>query len=182
MLLALLLLTVPVTAGALLTARWEYRQRGRLGPLGLSLVCTMLLVPNLVLEYATRLQAPDSALDWLGVVVGSAGLLLCLAGVFAFRSVAQVMCLDPGSLAVTGPYRWSRNPQYLGWLLFLLGFALNDWSYWCLAALVVVAVSLHLLVLIEEEHLRRVFGERYVGFCRRTPRYLGWSARPPGVE
>jgi len=78
-------------------------------------------------------------------------------------------------LTVTGPYRWSRNPQYVGWFLFLLGFALNDWSLWCLAALLVVAISLHLLVLVEEEHLRRVFGEPYVEFCRRIPRYVGWG-------
>ena len=57
--------------------------------------------------------------------------------------------------------------------LFLLGFALNDWSTWCLAALLVVAISLHLLVLVEEEHLRRVFGEKYVAFCREIPRYAG---------
>ena len=60
-------------------------------------------------------------------------------------------------------------------VLFLLGFALNDWSLWCLAALLVVAISLHLLVLIEEEHLRRVFGEKYVEFCSKTPRYIGWA-------
>jgi protein-S-isoprenylcysteine O-methyltransferase Ste14 len=49
----------------------------------------------------------------------------------------------------------------------------NDWSTWCLAALLVVASSLHLLVLIDEEHLRRIFGENYVAFCRDTPRYFG---------
>lgn len=37
-------------------------------------------------------------------------------------------------LDYAGPYRWSRNPQYVGWLLFVLGFALNDWSLWCLAS------------------------------------------------
>jgi protein-S-isoprenylcysteine O-methyltransferase Ste14 len=61
----------------------------------------------------------------------------------------------------------------VGWLLFLLGFALNDWSWWCLAALLVVAISLHLLILIEEEHLHQVFGDQYTEFCRRIPRYLG---------
>ncbi len=61
----------------------------------------------------------------------------------------------------------------MGLFLFLLGFALNDWSLWCLAALLVLAVSLHLLVLVEEEHLRRVFGEQYVEYHRAIPRYAG---------
>jgi protein-S-isoprenylcysteine O-methyltransferase Ste14 len=63
----------------------------------------------------------------------------------------------------------------VGWVLFLLGFALNDWSLWCLLALLVVAISLHLLVLVEEEHLYRVFGEQYAEFRRKTPRYIGWA-------
>jgi protein-S-isoprenylcysteine O-methyltransferase Ste14 len=63
-----------------------------------------------------------------------------------------------GELTKSGIYRCSWNPQYVGSFLFLLGFALTDWSLWCPAALLVVAVNLHLLVLVEEEHLRRVFG------------------------
>ena len=87
-----------------------------------------------------------------------------------------MMCQDVGALTQSGIYHWSRNPQYVGYLLFLLGFALTDWSIWCLAALLVVAISLHLLVLIEEEHLRRVFGEQYIDFCQRVPRYVGWGS------
>ena len=42
----LLVLTVPVTAVALLYALWEYRERGKLSVLGLGLVCAMLFVPK----------------------------------------------------------------------------------------------------------------------------------------
>ena len=106
-------------------------------------------------------------------MVGGLGLALCLVSITFFRSLSKVLCLDAGKLTITGPYRWSRNPQYVGWLLFLLGFSLTDWSLWCLAALVVVAVSLHLLVLIEEEHLRPVFGGPYIECCHRVSRYVG---------
>jgi protein-S-isoprenylcysteine O-methyltransferase Ste14 len=135
----------------------------------------MLFVPNLVLEFATDYGMPTTVADYAGVVVGIAGLALCGAGMVRFRSVSKILCLDPGELTSVGPYRWGRNPQYVGWVMFLVGFAMNDWSLWCLAALVVVGVSLHLLVLVEEEHLRRVFGEAYEEFCRRTPRYVGWG-------
>ena len=67
--------------------------------------------------------------------IAVAGLALCLAGIVYFRSVAKVLCIDAGKLTVTGPYRYSRNPQYVGWWLFLFGFTLNDWSLWCLGAL-----------------------------------------------
>lgn len=169
----LLALAVAVSAAALMYARWEYRRRDRLTLFGLALLCAMLFVPNLLLEYATTYAMPDTPLDYLGVGVGVVGLALCLSSIVAFRSVPKVLCIDRGQLTTAGPYRWSRNPQYVGWFLFLLGFALNDWSLWCLAALLVVAISLHLLILIEEEHLHRAFGEDYDKFQRMVPRYAG---------
>lgn len=178
MLMFLVALAVLTSAVALQYARWEYRERGKLTAVGLTLLCAMLFVPNLVLEYATIYRMPGTVLDYVGVVVGAAGLVLCLVSMTAFRSVAKIVCLDTGQLTTAGPYRWSRNPQYVGWFLFVLGFALNDWSPWCLAALIIVAVSLHLLVLVEEEHLQRVFGERYREFQRRVPRYAGWGRSP----
>jgi protein-S-isoprenylcysteine O-methyltransferase Ste14 len=173
MLAFLLALTVPVTSVALLYARWEYRKRGKLTVLGLALLCAMLFVPNLILEYATAYEMPSTLLDFVGVLVGGVGIALCLISIAVFHSVLKVLCIDEGKLTTAGPYRWSRNPQYVGWFLFLLGYALNDWSLWCLAALIAIAISLHLLILVEEEHLLRTFGEQYVEFCRKVPRYAG---------
>ena len=165
-------LAISVSVIALVYARWEYRQRGKLSLIGLLLLCAMLFVPNLMLHYVFSYDMPDSPLDYVGVVVGTVGTVLCLVSIVFFRSPLKMLCLVPGKLTLTGPYKWSRNPQYVGYLLFLLGFALNDWSGWSLVALVVVTVSLHLLVLIEEEHLRRTFGEAYAEFCRSVPRYI----------
>jgi protein-S-isoprenylcysteine O-methyltransferase Ste14 len=57
----------------------------------------------------------------------------------------------------------------------LLGFALTDWSEWCLAALLVSAIGIHLLILVEEQHLLRQFGDTYRQFCDRVPRYFRLS-------
>ena len=112
MLTFLLALTVPVTTVALLYARWEYRKRGKLTVSGLVLLCAMLLMPNLVLEYATTYEMPSTLLDYVGVVVGSVGVALCLVSIALFRSVLKVLCIDAGKLTTAGPYQWSRNPQY----------------------------------------------------------------------
>ncbi len=175
MLSYMLALAILTSAVALLYARWEYRKRGRLTLLGLFLLCAMIFMPNLVLEYATSYEIPSSPVDYIGLFMSIVGLAICLAGIIQFRSIPKMMCQDVGELTLSGIYRWSRNPQYVGWFLFLFGFALTDWSLWCLAALVVVAVSLHFLVLVEEEHLRRIFGEPYTHFCQRIPRYVRWG-------
>ncbi len=173
MLTYFLLLALAITPVALLFARFEYHRRGHLSALGLLLLVAMFLASNLILEYATTYEMPSTRLDYVGVLVGTAGVLLCLVSIVVFRSPMKVLCLDSGTLAVTGPYRWSRNPQYVGWFMFLLGFALNDWSWWCLVALSIVATYLHLLILIEEEHLNRVFGEQYAKYRRVVSRYFG---------
>lgn len=174
MLTKLLALAIVVTAFALVYARWEYRVRGRLTLLGTLLLCAMILVPNLMLHYATGYEMPETLLDYAGVLISAVGIALCLAGMTIFHSPMKILCLDPGTLSSSGPYRWSRNPQYVGWFMFLLGFALNDWSLWCLVTMLIVAIYLHLLILVEEEHLRRKFGEQYAEFCQSVPRYLGW--------
>ena len=56
------------------------------------------------------------------------GLVIALAGVMSFRRAATtVNPLDPEAstaLVVSGVYRFTRNPMYLGFLLFLLGYGL----------------------------------------------------------
>lgn len=175
LLLCFLVLSAPLTAAALFIARRQYRDLGRLTLSGLGLLCLMLLMPMLMLEYATRYTVPRTLLDYVGVVVGLAGLALVLAGIVRFDSTARVLCLRTDRLSTSGPYRWSRNPQYVGSLLLVLGFALNDWSPWCLAALLVLMIQFHLLVRVEEEHLRRRFGERYAEYCGKVPRYARWG-------
>ncbi len=173
MLTYFLILTIPTSALTLLYLRWEYRRRGKLTILGLTLLSSMLFLPNLVLHYAVTFELPSTPLDYVGFILGLVGITLCLSSVIFFRSVSKVICVDVGKLTIIGPYKWSRNPQYVGWFIFLLGFGLTDWSIWCFAALLVVAISMHLLVLVEEEHLNRSFGKQYVNFCQKVPRYFG---------
>lgn len=173
MLTCLLILTIPTSAISLIYVRWEYRKRQKLSLIGLGLLCLMLFVPNLVIHYAAIYELPATILDYVGIITGFAGIALCISSIRAFHNLPKVLCVDPGQLTISGPYRWSRNPQYLGWFIFLLGFVISDWSLYGFAAVLIVAISLHILVLIEEEHLHRAFGDQYAAFCRRIPRYFG---------
>ena len=100
MLVKLFILAISVAVVALPYARWEYRKHGKLTLIGLLLLCTMLFLPNLMLEYATNYQLPGTALDYVGVFIGLVGIVLCLLGITYFRSYAKMLCMDTGVLTI----------------------------------------------------------------------------------
>ena len=108
-----------------------------------------------------------------GVVLVAVGGAMSLAAAYAFRSLKRLNFLNHTRLVTEGIYRWSRNPQLVGWTLVLVGLGLVRGSAMVLflAGLVWVGYRLHLPA--EEEHLRRVFGDAYEAYLRRTHRYFG---------
>lgn len=77
------------------------------------------------------------------------------------------------ALVVTGPYRFTRNPMYLGMLLVLLGIAL--WLGTLVPLLVVPLLALALqkgFVEKEERLLEEQFGDEYRAFRARVRRWI----------
>src|SRR5256885_15086798 len=94
-----------------------------------------------------------------------AGALLYLACQWAFATVGRGtpwLWDSPRRFVAVGPYRWVRNPIYIGALLVLFGEALLFLSLPLLLYAVVAAVGFHLLVVLyEEPTLRERFGADY---------------------
>jgi len=78
----------------------------------------------------------------------------------------------PVRLVSDGPYAYSRNPMYLGHVLFLIGLALTLQSL--LAALITVATALwfHRRVLEDERNLAQSFGEPYLRYRAKVARWV----------
>jgi protein-S-isoprenylcysteine O-methyltransferase Ste14 len=77
------------------------------------------------------------------------------------------------SLVTGGPYRYTRNPQYLGDGLNILAFMVltNSWMAWVVGAL---GITLNLLApFTEEPWLEQRFGEAYREYKNCVPRFLG---------
>ena len=75
----------------------------------------------------------------------------------------------------SGPYRYTRNPMYLGHLIFLTGLALTFWSWFALIILVARAVWFQRRVLHDEARLETIFGADYAAYRARVKRWI------PGV-
>jgi protein-S-isoprenylcysteine O-methyltransferase Ste14 len=71
-----------------------------------------------------------------------------------------------------GPYRWVRNPMYLGHLIFLGGIAVTLASWIAAAVFAFHIVWFHRRVREDEARLEALFGEPYRDYCRRVKRWV----------
>ena len=110
-----------------------------------------------------------------GVLLVLLGFLLRLwAVVHFYNHNMRVISLEPqGSLVTAGPYRYSRNPLYLGANVFcFFGAALLLGSS---TALIMTAVHLpfvNLWIQREERQLEREFGDRFRAYKRQVRRWF----------
>lgn len=166
------LMGVVVVAG-LWKYRDDYRKYGRTTILGASAILAVFFMPNLIVGlFVPWIGLPATALQAVGFVLITAGSMACLVPTIGFRSAKKVVGMEPGGLEVSGLYRYSRNPQYIGYGLFLLGWALCGHSAKTFVGVALYWVVVHLTILIEEEHLIEVFGDAYKDYKDSTPRYL----------
>jgi protein-S-isoprenylcysteine O-methyltransferase Ste14 len=82
---------------------------------------------------------------------------------------------SPEKLITTGPYRFMRNPVYVGHIIFLLGLALTLRSLFAGLLTVVIAVTFHRRILKDEKRLAAVFGKQYFAYQSHVRRWI------PGV-
>lgn len=165
--------TVPVALIGLWRYRHDYRVHKRLTWLGLLAVASLFFMPNLLLAwYKPWFTAPVTGVQTVGTVVWITGLTLSLLSVAHFRRPQRVFGMDTTHLQTGGIYRYSRNPQYVFWVMFILGYAMTGRLWPGVMAVSALMVSIHLVVLIEEEHLEDVYGEEYVRYKQAAPRYF----------
>jgi protein-S-isoprenylcysteine O-methyltransferase Ste14 len=161
--------------------RRSYRERGRLTPL---VGFLELLVWLLYVAFPTLYNPLDWWVVWfadppVGPVLTLIGSALVVVGmgsaVAAMLSLGMgvVMGQQSGGLKQTGWYGLSRNPQIVGGGLAVIGVALLWPSWYALGWVAIGATIAHMMVLTEEEHLRRTLGESYHAYCHSVPRYTG---------
>jgi protein-S-isoprenylcysteine O-methyltransferase Ste14 len=162
-----------VVVAGLWKYRRDYRKYRRTTWLGVFAIFAVFSIPNLVVGlYVPWIGFPATGLQMIGFVLILAGILICFFPIIRFGSVKKVVGMLPGGLDVSGLYGYSRNPQYVGYGLFLLGWSLFGSSPRTFAGVALYWIVVHLTILIEEEHLAGIYGDAYQEYKRKTPRYL----------
>ncbi len=114
-------------------------------------------------------------LGWIVVAIGAAIALPCVWE-FAWRGLGTPAPFDPPRrLVISGPYRWVRNPMYIGMGVALIGEAIVFPNL----TLMIVTMVLLLFVIVslfvigyEEPTLRRMFGTDYEIYSRSVRRWI----------
>ena len=117
----------------------------------------------------------DLPVRWLGVMVFALALaLVAWAIVTITRAGSNVATNLPTTIIVEdGPYRFTRNPIYLGMFLGLIGLAIAFDNLWLLMILVPFALVIRYAVVAREEaYLERKFVDLYRGYHSRVRRWL----------
>jgi len=134
------------------------------------------LLASLVLRWLWPMPILAHAIS-LGV--GIVLVLLALAVVIPGRRalLAAGTSVDPSlpskAIVESGPFRFSRNPLYLGLTLLYCGLTLVSNTWWGLILLMPVLAIMHLgVVLREERYLDQKFGDTYKRYRERVGRYL----------
>ncbi len=121
---------------------------------------------------------PDLFSLW-AFLVGMGLLLIALAlavsGTKAFKAAGTNVDPHQPALAIVrdGPYRFTRNPMYLGMIVLQFGLAFAFSLDWALAMAPFLLVLLHFgVVLREEAYLSEKFGDEYRAYLTETRRWL----------
>ena len=105
-------------------------------------------------------------LAWLALTISSIGNFR--------RSRTSIVPIRPATaLVISGPYRFTRNPMYVGLALLTVALGLFLDTWWPIFLLVPVLLIVRLFVIApEEQYLQRRFGADYVAYMQRVGRWL----------
>ena len=160
--------------------RRDYLEQGRLTPLS-SFLQLLVFVGLMCFPYLYNPPGWDrfwkvalTTDPWNRVI----GLVLIIAGfVVAFGTMGwfglrRAFGIQASGLVQSGPYHFSRNPQILGGYLLVLGVALQWPSWYSLGWIFLYAIIGHMMIVTEEEYLKREYGTAYDRYVEEVPRYL----------
>ena len=130
---------------------------------------------NRRLEFLIDGDGPGALQETVGAALLGIGLLVMATGVVTFiRARTTVIPNRPARQLVTwGPYRFTRNPMYVGLTAAYLGLTCLTNLAWPLVLLPAVIATMNVAIIRREErYLNTAFGDAYAEYCRRVRRWL----------
>ncbi len=125
--------------------------------------------------YTPLPQTPfDSLIVITGVLMYVAGFVIAVWGKVIMSGswgIPGVHDKKQDELIVAGPFKFSRNPIYVGFTLLYLGFAIAIKS-WLVILRIPLIFYFYKSILKEEKLLEKKFGSKYLDYKSKTPRFI----------
>jgi protein-S-isoprenylcysteine O-methyltransferase Ste14 len=117
----------------------------------------------------------DFPSSWVGAAIFASGFVLVAWAFATMRGAGtRVETVEPTTVIVTsGPYRYTRNPIYVGMFIGLVGLTIGFDSLWIAIALLPFYLVIRYGVIAREEsYLERKFGDVYRSYKSQVRRWL----------
>jgi protein-S-isoprenylcysteine O-methyltransferase Ste14 len=140
----------------------------------------LVYLAGIVIGFLATIWMPTKVVpNWVAWTVGGllifCGTVLAGSAISKFKDVGTTVRPDraASTLVISGPYKITRNPMYLGLALVYLGIAIADQSVWVLILLpVVLAIIQRRAIEPEEAFLEKRFGANYIRYKENVRRWL----------
>lgn len=102
------------------------------------------------------------------IIIGFLIVAISMSGLGYGRTMGQ----DKKSLNTNGLYKYSRNPQLIGYGMILIAFVLLYLSWFSIGWFIIYLVISYFMIKTEEEFLTNNYGEEYQKYCNDIPRLI----------
>jgi protein-S-isoprenylcysteine O-methyltransferase Ste14 len=143
--------------------------------LGRTPVQTFILCPLLVIVFELMLHRGRlTIVPWGAPLLAWGYLQYRLVGRYRLPRAggSAGMEVPPDRIITTGLYRYTRNPMYLGHLIFIAGLAIFFWSWFALIVLVLRVLWFQRRVRRDEARLEKIFGAEYSAYRAQVKRWI----------
>jgi protein-S-isoprenylcysteine O-methyltransferase Ste14 len=131
------------------------------------------LIPALIVS-SDGLRGEGLSIGAVPLIGGVAIVFWCVRDFYVSGKGTLAPWDPPKHLVIIGLYRFSRNPMYVGLLLWLGGWTLLAASPLLAGYTLVLAIAFHFRVLLyEEPRLKKQFGEGWASYAAKVQRWLG---------
>ncbi len=135
----------------------------------------LMVLNGLLYALAPALRLRFWSRPWWGAGACLLGVAIMLWGWSEFRRKDNPICPTATAVALirSGPFRFSRNPMYLGVSLILLSPAMGMGSpLFLLSPLAFLAICNFVFVPYEEKRLANIFGKPFLDYLAAVRRWL----------
>ena len=138
---------------------------------------TIVTLIILTIIYLFEIKEYELNTKLISITIFSIGLVFIFSAVFQFiRIKTTVNPTKPHkttTLVITGTYKSTRNPMYLGMLLIIISFAFYKAS---IISLILIPLFIFYInkfqIEPEEFEMRKKFGKEYEDYCKKVDRWI----------